>query len=162
MRTHSDLRPVSLPAAEAEIERLRAAIRNHRDQHGDDRCWLDDVELYRVLGDAAEVDITLPTKCEFLTSCARYWEQRQRPDEKALIPEGMTIAQLSTEVSRLRSALLAIAAHRPEWYAVRAEAAEVFRDLRRWREFAEALQEMARGAVDGEAMVMATQAEIDS
>lgn len=28
---------------------LESAIRKHRDQRGDDRCWLDDEELYKTL-----------------------------------------------------------------------------------------------------------------
>jgi hypothetical protein len=31
------------------IDQLEAAIRKHRDQRGDDRCWLDDEELYKTL-----------------------------------------------------------------------------------------------------------------
>jgi hypothetical protein len=32
-----------------ELDSLRDAVRKHRDQRGDDRCWLDDEELYRAL-----------------------------------------------------------------------------------------------------------------
>lgn len=33
------------------IAELEAAIRKHRDQYGDDRCWENDIELYKVLRD---------------------------------------------------------------------------------------------------------------
>lgn len=90
---------------EAEVERLKAAIREHRDQRGDNRCWLDDLNLYTALGEGtSDPWITeLPTCSEFLQSCRRYWQQRQAPEcrmaEDAL--GEMTIAQLEAECKRL-------------------------------------------------------------
>lgn len=69
---------------EARIHELEAAIRKHRDQRGDDRCWLDDMELYVVLGEAVNPAIlTLPPKDVFLGNCARYFECRQRHTDPA-------------------------------------------------------------------------------
>lgn len=66
---------------------LETAIRKHRDQRGDDRCWLDDLELYAVLGDE-QPDLTLPLREEFLSNCSRFWECRQRhTDPEAAIEE---------------------------------------------------------------------------
>lgn len=85
-----------------ELDRLRAAIRKHRDEKGDSRCWLDDAELYASLVALAPVETALPPKCEFLESCSRFWEQRQSPDEKAAAGVGGgTIAQLEAEIGRL-------------------------------------------------------------
>jgi hypothetical protein len=91
-----------------ETERLRSAIREHRDQKGDSRCWLDDWRLYQALGDGCEAETRLPPKCEFLESCRRYWEQRQASGEKVEAVDWtgsgrMTIAQLEEEVTRLRA-----------------------------------------------------------
>lgn len=63
----------------AEIERLKAAIRKHRDERGHGRCWLDDAELYAALGEPVPTatDLALPPKCEFLRECERYWETRK-------------------------------------------------------------------------------------
>ena len=60
------------------IQELEAAIRKHRDQRGDDRCWVDDLELYKVLGDSDNVtpDNSLPAKDEFLRNCARFYDHR--------------------------------------------------------------------------------------
>jgi uncharacterized small protein (DUF1192 family) len=92
---------------EAEVERIKAAIREHRDQKGDDRCWLDDLMLYRALdgkvSGATVADMELPPKCDFLESCSRYWDQRQRPTAKDDDPKEMTIAQLQAEVERLKA-----------------------------------------------------------
>jgi hypothetical protein len=72
----------SFLAAADRVEKLEAAIRKHRDQRGDDRCWLDDMELYAVIGDAVSPKILeLPEKSEFLGNCARYWECRQRHED---------------------------------------------------------------------------------
>jgi hypothetical protein len=93
---------------EGEVRKLEDAIRTHRDQKADDRCWLDDVALYAVLGDGVVHDSRLPPKCDFLQSCARFWEQRQAmvassgPGGTASPgPAGMTMAQLQAEVERL-------------------------------------------------------------
>ena len=99
----------AIAAAVAWIDRLESAIREHRDAQGDDRCWLDDVKLYRALNGTGDFgpDMELPPKCDFLMSCARFWEQRQRPSEKNAArssePERMTLAQLQAEVERLRT-----------------------------------------------------------
>lgn len=91
----------SAKAALAEIERLKAAIREHRDQRGDDRCWQDDAKLYSALGtEGARAETGLPPKAEFLESCSRYWERRQSPYDDR--PNCMTIAQLEAEVERLK------------------------------------------------------------
>lgn len=85
----------------AEVARLRAAIRNHRDQRGDDRCWLDDQTLYEALGEPIPENAqALPPKADFLTSCERYYEQRRCPAH--VYPPGkMRIAELEAEVERI-------------------------------------------------------------
>ena len=60
-----------------EIIRLRNGIRKHRDQQGDDRCWLDDIELYKLLPDNISFITDLPAKDKFLKNCERFWETRQ-------------------------------------------------------------------------------------
>lgn len=57
---------------------LVEAIRHHRDQRGDDRCWLDDQELYAVLGEGP-AETGLPPRDIFLANCARFWQCRQDP-----------------------------------------------------------------------------------
>lgn len=64
------------------IQELDQAIRNHRDARGDDRCWLDDIELYKMLGESEvpeAMKLSLPDKEAFLGRCAAYWEHRQKP-----------------------------------------------------------------------------------
>jgi hypothetical protein len=85
-------------------DRLANAIREHRDQKGDDRCWLDDVNLYAALADGRESDLRLPPEPEFLESCRRYWRQRQCPATAGTMRTGeKTIAQLQAEIESLRA-----------------------------------------------------------
>lgn len=62
-------------AAEAEVERLRNAIRQHMNERGDDRCHADDGRLYAVLpeGDTRPERETLVT----VENCQRFIECRQ-------------------------------------------------------------------------------------
>lgn len=60
-----------------EVVVLRAAIRQHMNEKGHDRCWLDDQELYSVLPEGNQAQLDLPPKCEFLANCQAYWLDRQ-------------------------------------------------------------------------------------
>lgn len=118
----------------AEVARIKAAIREHKDQLSDSRCWLDDSKLYSALDDRG-YDSSLPAKCEFLESCSRFWEQRQTPEAKDRRAGEMTIAQLQAEVERLRE---------------RAERAEA--DLKRLQEHSGWLLEQYRRAAGMDAV----------
>lgn len=65
----------------AELQKLRDAVRLHRDEKGHGRCWLDDARLYANLPENKDADTQLPPKEEFLTNCERYWATRQKPTE---------------------------------------------------------------------------------
>ncbi len=62
-----------------EIRHLRAGIRAHRDARGNDRCWVDDEALYRLLGTEHEATTLLPERAVFLENCARFHANRQHP-----------------------------------------------------------------------------------
>jgi len=63
-----------------EVKKLRAAIRDHRDQKGDDRCWVDDIKLYEALPEGpVNYDPTLPPEDVFLENCKRFCRSRQTP-----------------------------------------------------------------------------------
>lgn len=66
----------------AELSSIRLAIRQHRDQIGDYRCWVDDEVLYhRVLPELRGVVPEVPPGEEFLRRCETYYKQRQNPEE---------------------------------------------------------------------------------
>jgi hypothetical protein len=75
-----DLDQMDEASLRAEAKKLRAAIRYHKDQKGDDRCWVDDLRLYEALPEgAAGHDSTLPTEEVFLENCKRFCRSRQVP-----------------------------------------------------------------------------------
>lgn len=74
---HADNNSLALKAVLNRLDEVEAAIRKHRDQRGDDRCWMDDQELYAVVGEP--IISPLPPKKEFLNNCERFWECRQHP-----------------------------------------------------------------------------------
>jgi hypothetical protein len=88
-----------LETLRAEVERLRAAIRRHRDCRGDDRCHADDGELYAALpeGDTRPARDTAVT----LENCARYIECRQTGRE--YISPQRRIEELEAEMAGLRA-----------------------------------------------------------
>jgi hypothetical protein len=76
----NDLEPMTAEEMKAEIIKLREAIRYHRDQKGDDRCWVDDLRLYEILPEGAVgYDPTLPPEDVFLENCKRFYKSRQVP-----------------------------------------------------------------------------------
>ncbi len=58
------------------IHELESAIKKHRDQKLDDRCWLDDQELYKVLRDGNLGDNSVPPIDKMLENCKRYLNNR--------------------------------------------------------------------------------------
>lgn len=67
-----------LADAYQRIKELEAAIKKHRDQRGDDRCWVDDQELYKMVGDE-KANTALPPKEIFMENCAKFHASRQAP-----------------------------------------------------------------------------------
>jgi hypothetical protein len=111
-------------AIQDDRDKLITAIRRHRDEEGDDRCHLDDKELYFSLFDVtgdpedekkADVYSGLGPEAEFLESCKRYRRQRGNPNAKDL-PGCMTMRQLQDaleeERRRFNALSRAIRAHR--------------------------------------------------
>ena len=62
----------------AEVKRLRAAIREHRDSSGQELCWYHP-QLWRVLPEAATGMPKVPEWPQFLRGCIKY---RQSLDEQ--------------------------------------------------------------------------------
>jgi FtsZ-binding cell division protein ZapB len=82
-------------------EKYEAAIRKHRDQKGDDRCWIDDRELYAVLPEGyAGFGPQLDEPEEMLANCKRYIASRHDETITYLSP-AREIEKLRAEVARL-------------------------------------------------------------
>jgi len=85
----SDLDKVSHDYLKNEVLKLRVAIRNHRDQRGDDRCWMDDVALYKNLPEGvANADLSLLSDEQFRRNCDLFIKNRKCP-----VPQGAVIGK---------------------------------------------------------------------
>jgi len=78
-----------------KLEELRDAVRAHRDARGDDRCWMDDEELYKALPEGF-VPPKRDTAVE-LSNCLKFVASRQNPATEYTSPE--------REIERLRAEL---------------------------------------------------------
>lgn len=98
---------VVLPDVADRLDQIIAAVREHHNQRGDDRCHFDDLKLYRaVLGEGVDPYVgALPPDEDMEESCRRYIRQRRCPGPQGVLPlpGDMTIAQLSAEVERLQA-----------------------------------------------------------
>src|ERR1043165_7998294 len=68
----TDLGGMSREALEAEVRRLRAGVRAHRDASGHDLCW-HHPELWSLLPEPIpQAPAAVPPEAEFLDRCRRY------------------------------------------------------------------------------------------
>ena len=76
-----DLQQMDREALVAEVKRLRAGIRAHRDSSGHELCW-HHPELWGLLPERTAPDIAVPPWPKFLRGCVKYRESldRQAPD----------------------------------------------------------------------------------
>lgn len=72
---------MSREALIAEVKRLRAGIREHRDASGHDLCW-HHPRLWGLLPERIQPEVAVPPWPIFLRGCLRYRESlvRERPD----------------------------------------------------------------------------------
>ena len=61
----------------AEVRRLRAGIREHRDSSGHDLCW-HHPQLWGLLPERIEPEIAVPPWPKFLRGCLKYREALDR------------------------------------------------------------------------------------
>ena len=72
-----DLAQLDREALIAEIKRLRAGIREHRDSSGHDLCW-HHPKLWGLLPEKTDAVLTVPAWPQFLRGCLRYRESLDR------------------------------------------------------------------------------------
>jgi hypothetical protein len=83
-----DLGAMSRDDLEAEVRRLRAGIRTHRDGTGHELCW-HHPDLWNLLPDRVSHDVAVPPWPVFLRGCVRYRESldRELPDAPVIDDE---------------------------------------------------------------------------
>ncbi|KRR30344.1 hypothetical protein [Bradyrhizobium retamae] len=76
-----DLEQLSRDQLVAEVKRLRAGIRAHRDSTGHDLCW-HHPNLWGLLPERLTPEVAVPPWPKFLRGCLRYREalDRELPD----------------------------------------------------------------------------------
>jgi hypothetical protein len=74
-----DLQALDRETLIAEVKKLRAGIRQHRDANGHDLCW-HHPDLWSLLPERTEPAIAVPPWEKFMRGCIRY---RQSLDEQA-------------------------------------------------------------------------------
>ena len=76
-----DLDAMSRDALAAEVRRLRAGIRTHRDSTGMELCW-HHPDLWGLLPEQVDPAIAVPDWPQFLRGCVRYRQalDDERPD----------------------------------------------------------------------------------
>jgi hypothetical protein len=74
-----DLQTLSREQLEAEVRRLRAGIREHRDSSGHELCW-HHPKLWGLLPEKTPPEIAVPEWPQFMQGCIRY---RQSLDAQA-------------------------------------------------------------------------------
>jgi hypothetical protein len=76
-----DLAGLSREQLLAEVKKLRAAIREHRDSSAHELCW-HHPQLWGLLPEPIDPAIAVPPWPKFMRGCVRYRESldRQRPD----------------------------------------------------------------------------------
>lgn len=95
----------TLRQAVSDLERTRNEIRNHRDTPPDDRCWENDIELYKVLPEYDPDDPlqnpVLPPPEEMRANCDRYIACRHTPGMEYISPQ-REIERLTSELEALK------------------------------------------------------------
>jgi len=81
MDPDSDLEALTRDQLVAEVKRLRAGIRTHRDSTGHDLCW-HHPDLWGLLPERVAPEVAVPPWPKFLRGCLRYREalERELPD----------------------------------------------------------------------------------
>lgn len=72
-----DLEGLSRDELIAEVKRLRAGVREHRDSSGHDLCW-HHPKLWGLLPEKIAPDVAVPPWPRFLRGCLRYRESLER------------------------------------------------------------------------------------
>ena len=91
-----DLDALSRKALVAEVKRLRAGIREHRDSSGHDLCW-HHPKLWSLLLEQVTPEVAVPPWPKFLRGCLRYRESLDRE-----LPHAPVLEQSITFVVAVR------------------------------------------------------------
>src|SRR5882672_6316260 len=102
-----------------KLKSLRTAIRYHRDQKGDDRCWLDDSGLWALLDEKEPKLTAAPPFEEMMARCRDFYVHRSSdvadavPADAVIDPakwdadlDAISESQVQAELARTRHAIM--------------------------------------------------------
>ena len=103
---------------DSQIVEMRKAIRSHRDQIGDDRCWIDDHAVYNTVPSIRQ-KVYLPSYEEGMRKCRLFYKNRNTdsvdatPQDAILDPArwnddllGMSADDLQEQHAKLEKAII--------------------------------------------------------
>lgn len=92
-----------------ELAGIRAAIQKHHDQKADDRCWIDDLELYKSAGLPMH-DPFVGDKAAMLENCKRFINNRcgEGGDRKSYVELEKELAEANAANERLQAEAVAM------------------------------------------------------
>ncbi len=73
-----------------DIRHMRAVIRNHRDQRGDDRCWLDDYAVWALVKGSFLMPTALPDRDSGVDMCRGFYKFRRADSADTAPPDAIT------------------------------------------------------------------------
>lgn len=80
MNVDKDVAEMTTDQLQAEVMKLRTAIREHRDSKGHNLCWYVP-ELWKTLPEEASLEPEAPEPCEFIENCAQYRMSLEKQEE---------------------------------------------------------------------------------
>lgn len=107
--TDDEISRMDMETLREEVRRLRSGIREHRDQRGDDRCWLDDEKLYELMPEGIPACTVLDPEL-MMPNCQRFMSLRVHPRDRfswGNSPGGSMLPVLEQAELELPSLLLA-------------------------------------------------------
>jgi hypothetical protein len=81
-----DLESMSRDDLAAEVRKLRAGIRAHRDSSGHDLCWYHP-QLWRLLPEQGTAEIAVPPWAKFMRGCIAYRASLDRDLPDAVVDD---------------------------------------------------------------------------
>lgn len=111
LETYDELKAAARELIEvrAGLALLRAAVREHRDQKGMDRCWIDDCDLYKALGEPFDKERFYPPKEVWMENCEKFFNARvSNKDYDSIWPELESLREDARTLEKLRAMLLGV------------------------------------------------------
>jgi hypothetical protein len=101
MKFDDDLLEMTSREMLTKFMELRSAVRKHRDEKNQDRCQVDDAELYKYLPENRGADLHVDPPAVFLRGCVNFRFTRCGNRKRLSILEAVQLALYAWRKSRL-------------------------------------------------------------